>query len=58
MNWIEHFEQMNVDKILRLRKKIVAQLAFYWGKINIVIIRLFVKLEKQKHSSTGFKEKK
>jgi hypothetical protein len=32
MNWIQHFEQMNVDKILRLRKKIVEQLAFYWGK--------------------------
>jgi len=48
MNWIQHFEQMNVDKILHLRKKIVEQLAFYWGKNKYSYNKIIRKVRKTK----------
>jgi hypothetical protein len=43
--WVQQFQQMNVDKILCLKKNIVEQLAFYWEKKFIIIIELSIKLE-------------
>ncbi len=45
MNWIQHFEQMNVDKILCLKKKNCRTTSLLLGKKIIIRIELSVKLK-------------
>jgi hypothetical protein len=57
MNWIQHFEQMTIDKILCLRKNNCWTTSVLLGKKIIIIIELFVKLKTQGFG-IGFKEKR
>jgi len=57
MNWIEHFEQMNVDKILCLKKKNCRTTSLLLGKKYYNYNRIICKVKKHKYLVLGLRKR-
>jgi len=57
MNWIQHFEQMNVDKILCLKKKYYRTTSLLLGKTNYNYNRIICKVKKHKVLVLGLRKR-